>query len=103
MLREVDDGVLLAELMNTYCDHARQQIDAIDSAARMGDGTALKTLAHDFKSASFSVGAQCVGNLCMTLEAQASQGALADASKITRELSAHYDRLLPAFEGHLRP
>jgi signal transduction histidine kinase/CheY-like chemotaxis protein len=95
ILRGLRGGTLLPELLRTYRDQARRQINAIQTALQSGDTAAAASTAHSLKSASFSIGASRVGKLCAELEAGARLAPAAVSLPIASELAARYDALLP--------
>ncbi|HEX3427536.1 MAG TPA: Hpt domain-containing protein [Candidatus Limnocylindrales bacterium] len=68
------------ELVDTYLDDGRQQIDALREALATGDAAALVRPAHSLKSNSLNVGALGLGGLCRELEESARSGAVPDAA-----------------------
>jgi HPt (histidine-containing phosphotransfer) domain-containing protein len=95
LLRGLRNGTLLPELLRTYRDQARQQIDAIRASLQSGDVAAAVSIAHSLKSASFSIGANRLGELCAELEASAPDVPAANCMHLATELVVHYDTLLP--------
>jgi HPt (histidine-containing phosphotransfer) domain-containing protein len=95
LLRGLRGGTLLPELLRTYRDQALQQIEAIRNSLQSGDTAAAVSIAHSLKSASFSIGANCLGDLCAELEASAPDAPAANRMRLATELSARYDTLLP--------
>ena len=74
MLRSLRKGALLPQLLRTYRDQAPQQFAAMHAALAAGDIAALGGVAHSLKSASYSIGAKRIGDLCAALEASARSG-----------------------------
>jgi HPt (histidine-containing phosphotransfer) domain-containing protein len=78
------DDAFVADLVGTYLTDARDQLDSIDAAIGAGDAAALVRPAHTLKSASFTVGANRLGEIARTLEQRARNESLDG----TRELAA---------------
>jgi HPt (histidine-containing phosphotransfer) domain-containing protein len=93
MLRGLRNGALLPQLLRLYREQAPGQLAAVGAAAAAGDAAAMVRAAHVLKSASFSVGARRVGELCAALEAEARGGALHDAVAAAQALEAAFAAL----------
>jgi CheY-like chemotaxis protein/HPt (histidine-containing phosphotransfer) domain-containing protein len=86
-----DDPAVVREFLQDYLDSAREQAMELRRAYRKGDVRLVGGLAHKLKSASLSVGALALGELCaeMELPAQSDFG--------TAELEhARFDRVFDA-------
>ncbi|MFO1399832.1 MAG: Hpt domain-containing protein [Steroidobacteraceae bacterium] len=88
MLRGLRNGTLLPQLLRLYREQAPAQLATIRAAGAAGDAAEVARAAHALKSASFSVGARRVGELCAALEAEARGGAVGDAAGATQALDA---------------
>ncbi len=79
-LREItgDDDAFLAELIDTYLDDGTQQVVDLLDAARGEDVPAMLRPAHSLKSASDSIGAMALAELCRILETEVRGGAVVD-------------------------
>lgn len=103
MLKDLQNGALLPQMLRTYRDDARVQIDRIRAAVSSGDWDAVATSAHYLKSGSFVIGADGIGILCASMEAAARSGALPNGAELGSQLVALYSALLPELEQHLNP
>jgi CheY-like chemotaxis protein/HPt (histidine-containing phosphotransfer) domain-containing protein len=61
-------------LLKRYISTAREQLDALASAATAVDAAGMAALAHKLKSSSRSVGAMMLGELCQQLETAGTAG-----------------------------
>ena len=73
------DHEFVDDLVDTFIDDGRRQVDALQAAAAAGDREALVRPAHSLKSGSLNVGALRLGELCRELEETARAGAVPDA------------------------
>ncbi|MGD9841716.1 MAG: Hpt domain-containing protein [Steroidobacteraceae bacterium] len=73
----------------------------IRTAVANGDAVTLKTIAHTLKSASFSIGAKQIGELCATLEAAGRAGEITGIESPCTELDRLFAALLPEIEQYL--
>jgi HPt (histidine-containing phosphotransfer) domain-containing protein len=103
MLRGLRQGALLPLLLRTYRDQMAQQLGAMNAAVAAGDVAALGSVAHSLKSASYSIGARRIGDLCAALEAAARQGDAGGAPQRCVQLAEAWERLQPEIEGYLAP
>ena len=75
------DHEFVDDLVDTFIDDGRRQVDALEAAVAAGDREALIRPAHSLKSGSLNVGAMRLGELCRELEETArTAGALPDAA-----------------------
>lgn len=79
------DDAFLVELIGTYLADAATQVEAIRGAIAASDADALVRPAHTLKSASLTVGAIRLGELCRSIEQRARAG---DATSMDREGAA---------------
>jgi HPt (histidine-containing phosphotransfer) domain-containing protein len=103
MLRGLRKGALLPQLLRTYGDQVPQQLSGMAAAAAAGDVAALGGVAHSLKSASYSIGATRMGDLCAAIEAAARQGDNSQGASQCAALAAAWERLRPELEGYLAP
>ncbi len=77
-LREItgDDDAFLAELIDTYVDDGTRQVADLLDAARREDVASMLRPAHSLKSASDSIGAMALAELCRSLVAEVRGGAV---------------------------
>ena len=101
MLRGLRKGALLPQLLRTYRDQAPQQLAAMDAALAAGDFATLGGVAHSLKSASYSIGAKRLGDLCTAIEAAVRQGGADEATQHCSLLADAWARLQPELEAHL--
>ena len=103
MLKGLRGGALLPQLLRTYRDDAKAQIERIRAAVGTNDLPSVVSSTHSLKSASFSIGADGIGNLCAGMEAAARKGELPNGADLGSQLAALYSSLLPEIEKHLTP
>lgn len=101
LLRGLRNGALLPQLLCTYRDQAAKQIEGIQAAVRVCDHDAVRLAAHALKSASFSIGAARMGELCAQLEANARTQTSGNTQALCHELNECYVALLPELDKHL--
>jgi HPt (histidine-containing phosphotransfer) domain-containing protein len=76
---------LLQTVVGTYLREAPRLIDNMARAARTGDATALRSVAHSLKSSSATVGALQLSSYCRAIEVRASSDEL---EGVEREVAA---------------
>ena len=103
MLKGLRNGALLPQLLKTYRDDARAQIDRIRAAIGGNDLPGVVSATHSLKSASFSIGADSIGTLCAAMEGAARKGELANGPDLGSQLESLYTSLLPELEQLLTP
>jgi HPt (histidine-containing phosphotransfer) domain-containing protein len=103
MLRSLRKGALLPQLLRTYREQAPQQFAAMHAALAAGDIAALGGVAHSLKSASYSIGAKRIGDLCAALEASARSGDGSEAPQRLVLLAEAWERVQPEMEALLPP
>jgi HPt (histidine-containing phosphotransfer) domain-containing protein len=103
MLRGLRKGALLPQLLRTYSEQVPQQLAGMAAAAAAGDLASLGGVAHSLKSASYSIGATRMGDLCAAIETAARHGDNSQGPVRCAALSAAWDCLRPELEGHLAP
>jgi two-component system sensor histidine kinase/response regulator len=69
------------ELVDTYLDDGRKQVDLMLAAVAGDDSATLGRAAHSLKSGSLNVGAVALGSLCRALEEGARSGPVPDAAE----------------------
>ena len=81
-LREItgDDLVFLDELIDTYLEDGKTQLEAMAAAGSADDAEAMIRPAHSLKSSSANVGATGLTELCRALEADARSGTIPNAA-----------------------
>jgi HPt (histidine-containing phosphotransfer) domain-containing protein len=103
MLRTLRNGALLPQLLRTYRDQVTKQVAELRAAVDRLDHATLRIVAHTLKSASFSVGANRVGELCTDLEAHAIKQTLAHCAGQITALEVGLVDLLTEIDGYLTP
>jgi HPt (histidine-containing phosphotransfer) domain-containing protein len=103
MLKGLRNGALLPQLLRTYRDDAKVQIDKIRAAVAANDLPVVVSSTHSLKSASFSIGADGIGALCAAMESAARGGALPNGPELGSQLASLYSSLLPELESFLTP
>jgi HPt (histidine-containing phosphotransfer) domain-containing protein len=97
------DRGFVEELVDTFVEDARAQIEALRAAEAAGDVAAVVRPAHSLKSNAQNVGATVLGDLCRALEADARSGDVSDMAAridaIETELGAVTDVLLAERAG----
>jgi HPt (histidine-containing phosphotransfer) domain-containing protein len=101
MLRTLRNGTLLPQLLRTYRDQVTRQVGELRAAADRLDHATVRIVAHTLKSASFSVGANRIGELCATIEADAIKLNLEHCAQLILALEKALADLLPEVEGYL--
>lgn len=100
-LRSLFSNELLSELLSAYREQAAKQIMEIQWAVASADHPTVRIAAHTLKSASLSIGATYIGELCAQLESNAGKPAPADATAWCSELKAQYAALQPELDSYL--
>lgn len=103
MLRVLRKGTLLPQLLCTYREQVIEQVHALRVALDCADHATARLVSHTLKSASFSVGAKQVGELCALIERQAINEDGAHSARMMVELQSCLDALLPEIDGYLTP
>jgi HPt (histidine-containing phosphotransfer) domain-containing protein len=81
-----DTPELLARVVGLYLDDAPRHVAAIEAALARGDARALTLAAHTLKSASASMGAAQLAQLCRILEQDSRAGDLSRADALVGAL-----------------
>jgi len=85
-LRTLGGDRLVAEVVTTYLDEARGDIDALREATRAADPVLVEEIAHRLKSASAGVGATTVASHAEELQFLGRAGSVSAAPEIVRAL-----------------
>jgi PAS domain S-box-containing protein len=91
-------GGFVVELIDTFRDDAREQIDTLRRALAEADLEAFRRAAHSLKSTSESLGASGLADLARELEAQARAGSLEGAGGRVERLAGEYESAARALE-----
>ena len=102
LLRGLRKGTLLPVLLRTYRDQSAAHMEDLRSAAAKQDANAVRLIAHTLKSASYSVGATAIGDLCMQLETNARNNQMNGNATLYGELAERFAALVPEIESHLQ-
>jgi len=97
------NGTLLPQLLRTYREQATTQIADLRAATANEDADAMSRIAHTLKSASFSIGANAIGELCTQLENNARRHQLGCNTALCGELAERFMALLSEIEPYLTP
>ncbi|HET7703807.1 MAG TPA: Hpt domain-containing protein [Candidatus Limnocylindrales bacterium] len=84
------------ELVDTYIEDGRNQVDGLRAALERGDSEAVVRAAHSLKSSSVNVGAVALGDRCRTLEEAARGGPVDDAAAQVTSIAADFDAVVAA-------
>lgn len=98
-------GELLTQLLLSFVERARGSFDLLSSAIQQEDSSQVEFLAHGLKGSALNLGANVLGQLCQTLEAQARSGCVEAAEplqeQIRQELAA-VSAVMTAVAGELQ-
>lgn len=103
LLRGLRKGTLLPQLLRTYREQAVRQIEDLRTAAATDDAETVRLIAHTLKSASFSIGANGIGELCGQLETNARAGQMGSNATLCGELVERFTALSTEIEQYLTP
>jgi HPt (histidine-containing phosphotransfer) domain-containing protein len=103
LLRSLRKGTLLPQLLRTYREQAVTQIEDLRTAAAKEDAEAIRLIAHTLKSASYSIGANGIGELCSQLESNARANQLGSNATLCGELVERFTALATEIEHYLTP
>jgi PAS domain S-box-containing protein len=85
------DPAMHARLLGRYITTAREQMQALASAAAAVDAAGMAALAHKLKSSSRSVGAMLLGELCQQMETAGNAGEIEPCIALMAPLNAAFD------------
>ncbi len=88
-------------LLKRFLDNAKNQVPALCEAIDAGEITKAVALAHTLKSASRSVGALALGELCQQIETAGSAGDVRASTSPAKELPAAFAVVQQAIRKHL--
>ena len=103
-LREITGGddEFLADLIDTYLEDGARQVGDLRAAAASHDIAAMVRPAHSLKSASDSIGALGLADLCRALEAAARTGAVPEPAERAEAVAEAFEQAAAALAA-LRP
>ena len=84
------------ELVDTFLEDGRNQIDGMRAALTDGDLERLGRAAHSLKSGALNVGAMDLGATCRSLEEAARAGEVPDAAARIDAIAAGFDAVRTA-------
>jgi HPt (histidine-containing phosphotransfer) domain-containing protein len=93
---------LLSRLIGNYCEDSEGFLRDLGNAAGKGNGEALISMAHRFKSSSANLGAAGLADLLKKLEMLAKEHSLEEARKILPEIFQEHARVLAALKRELQ-
>ena len=88
----------LQEILPMYLSQAREQVNAIEEAAKSGNTEKIMRIAHQLKGSSANLGASALARLCGQIENDGADG----ASEMDSSLVADLGRQLDIAESLLR-
>jgi HPt (histidine-containing phosphotransfer) domain-containing protein len=103
-LKELDEdnAGFLREVIETFLEHSRPQLDALREATGVGDATRIERSAHKLKGGCGAIGAYPLMELCGQLELAARESSLADAGERFLTVEAEFQLVVAALERELR-
>ena len=81
------------DLLGTFLNDARQQVDAITAAVAAGDALRLRHAAHQLKSGSAMLGALAMSADCAQLESLGRAGQTVPATELVQQLQQRFQRV----------
>ncbi len=96
------DEAFVADLVETYLADAETQLVAIEAAVADDDAAALVRPAHTLKSASNTLGALRLGELCRSLEQRGRTGQLDGAPADAAAARTEWGSVRTALEAWLK-
>ena len=87
-----DDGALVNDLIEIYTTETAMNVDGTEAALLANDFKSLKAKAHSLKSASASLGASAVADLCQQLEDWVEPGNAADLKSMVESLRRQFTK-----------
>lgn len=84
------------ELVDTFIDDGRSQVDGLRAALERGDTKAIVRAAHSLKSSSINVGALALGDRCRALEEAGRGGPVDEAGEEVASIAADFDEAVAA-------
>jgi CheY-like chemotaxis protein/HPt (histidine-containing phosphotransfer) domain-containing protein len=96
-----DNPAMHKRLLTKYLSKGQDEIAAIEVVSNQQEIAAIANLAHTLKSASRSVGAIKLGELCEHIEQAARRGELAQACHLCTQLAAHFEQTQERIQTHL--
>ncbi|MBR7799670.1 PAS domain-containing hybrid sensor histidine kinase/response regulator [Undibacterium fentianense] len=96
-----DNPSLHQRLLRKYLEKGHNEIAAIMQACKAQDIAAIANLAHTLKSASRSVGALQLGDLCQRIEHCSRQQQAEEAIQLCEQLTEIYEHAVHRIQAHL--
>ena len=96
-----NDSAMHKRLLQKFLHNTQTQVQAMNEAAQAGKLQRLVEVAHPLKSASRTVGAIALGDLCERIETAATAKDSSVSFALTAELSCTFDRVQKLIVAHL--
>jgi PAS domain S-box-containing protein len=96
-----DNPAMHKRLLIRYLSKGQDEIAAIEVVSNQQDIAAIANLAHTLKSASRSVGAITLGELCEHIEQAARRGEIAQTCHLCTQLAAQFKQTQERIQTHL--
>ncbi|MCY4472804.1 MAG: Hpt domain-containing protein [Kistimonas sp.] len=95
-LRDIggDDPDFIRELLETFIQTTRIDIEQLLQAVRTGNGHTTASLAHRIKGASQLVGASTLASIADTIERLSRQDPAADCTQLSQEIQTAFHNIL---------
>lgn len=87
---------LTTELMESFLDHAPDNLTALRTAVESDDAGGIERSAHHLKGSSGNIGAARMEALCGELEAMGRSGAVSEAAELLARLERGFEEVGPA-------
>lgn len=103
-LREImgeDAEEFIADLVNTFLEDSRKQIDSIKNGLQSADFDAVKQAAHTLKGSSANVGLEYLSELAAAVEEAAKQNSIEGARDSFNSLLDGYEISIDAIKSLL--
>ncbi|HBE18626.1 MAG TPA: hypothetical protein DEG17_00190 [Cyanobacteria bacterium UBA11149] len=94
-----DFDELLVELIDSYLEDAPPRLESISNAIEVKNAKVLQHSAHALKSASLTIGAKLLAQICSELETIARQGTTVGTSSLLLQLNTEYERVVAALQA----
>ena len=102
-LREMTDGTDagIRELVALYVQQTTTQLEQLTAAAKAGDKTEVRRIAHSCAGASATCGMSVLVPILRELERQGHEGKLADAEKLCADANLEFVRIRHCLSPYL--
>ncbi len=92
-------AAVVVEVIDLFLQTTPLRIEAMRSAHRQGDTTAVLSLGHSLKGAAFQLGARALAELCQRVQAEAREGKLEELGRLLDALEAEFDSVSVVLKG----